>query len=113
MLKQAYRHSVWMNPADAAARNIVDGDMVEVFNDRGTIMVPAYVTSRQTPGAVFVYAHMAFVPNDDGVDIAGDSNVLNSDSILIAAGGQEATNALVDIRLVTRSSAATATTTSS
>ena len=46
---EVYRHSVWMNPADAKARAIVDGNMVEVFNDRGTISVPAYVTSRQTP----------------------------------------------------------------
>ena len=41
MLQQVYRHSVWMNPADAAARGIVDGDTVEVFNDRGVISVPS------------------------------------------------------------------------
>jgi anaerobic dimethyl sulfoxide reductase subunit A len=97
-LKDVYRHSVWMNPADAKQRGIVDGDKVEVFNDRGTISLPAYVTSRQTPGSVFVYAHMAFLPDNEGVCQAGCSNVLNSDSLSIAAAGQEATNALVEVR---------------
>jgi anaerobic dimethyl sulfoxide reductase subunit A len=110
MLQEVYRHSIWMNPADAAARGIVDGAKVEVFNDRGVISVPAYVTSRQTPGSVFVHAHMAFQPDRNGVCQAGCSNVLNSDSILIAAGGQEATNALVDVRLASTSFVATATT---
>ena len=60
-----------------------------------------------------MYAHMAFQPDRNGVDQAGDSNVLNSDSLLVAAAGQEATNALVDVRLISTSSVVTATTTSS
>ena len=99
MLKgEVYRHSVWMNPADAKKRGIIDGDIVEVYNDRGTIMVPAYVTSRQTPGSVFVYSATPFMPNREGVDEYGCSNVLSNDNILAAAGGQEATNALVEVR---------------
>jgi anaerobic dimethyl sulfoxide reductase subunit A len=108
------RHAVWMNPADAVARGIVDGDQVEVFNDRGTISLLAYVTSRQTPGSVFVFAHSEWMPNQEMVDQLGCSNVLNLDSMTIAQGGQEATNALVDVRLAnTNALVVTRTTTSS
>ena len=86
---EVYRHSVWMNPADAAARGIVDGNKVNVFNDRGIISLPAYVTSRQTPGSVFVYHASTWAPDSQGVDQVGCSNVLNNDDILAAQGGQE------------------------
>ncbi|MEM3510519.1 MAG: molybdopterin-dependent oxidoreductase [Nitrososphaerales archaeon] len=93
-----YRHSVWINPADAKARGIVDGDTVEVYNDRGSIVLTAYVTSRQTPGSVFIYAHTPWKPDPHGVDWGGCTNVLNNDSVQVAACGQEATNALVEVR---------------
>ncbi|MFM8945396.1 MAG: molybdopterin-dependent oxidoreductase [Actinomycetota bacterium] len=45
-----------MHPQDAAERNIVDGDPVRVFNDRGSITVVARVsdTPRVRPGLVIV-----------------------------------------------------------
>jgi anaerobic dimethyl sulfoxide reductase subunit A len=44
-----------MNPQDAKARGISDGDNVIVFNDRGSIQVMARVTSGIRPGVVNVY----------------------------------------------------------
>jgi anaerobic selenocysteine-containing dehydrogenase len=41
-----------INPVDAVARNILDGDLVRVFNDRGAFQVPAAVTDRVKPGLV-------------------------------------------------------------
>jgi anaerobic selenocysteine-containing dehydrogenase len=41
-----------MNPADAGPRGIVDGDRVEVFNDRGTFTLRAWVGERARPGVV-------------------------------------------------------------
>jgi len=41
-----------MHPSDAAARGIVEGDRVEVFNDRGSFALRARVSERARPGVV-------------------------------------------------------------
>lgn len=41
-----------INAADAAARTIVDGDLVRVFNDRGEFRLPARLSDRVKPGLV-------------------------------------------------------------
>jgi anaerobic selenocysteine-containing dehydrogenase len=41
-----------INPADAGPRGIVDGDRVEVYNDRGSFTVRARVGERARPGVV-------------------------------------------------------------
>jgi len=43
---------VWINPVDAAARGIRDGDVVSVYNERGVVLGGAYVTERIMPGAL-------------------------------------------------------------
>jgi len=45
-------HPLWINPVDAAARGIKKGDVVSVFNERGTVLAGAYVTQRIMPGVV-------------------------------------------------------------
>jgi molybdopterin guanine dinucleotide-containing S/N-oxide reductase-like protein len=45
-------HPLWINPADAAARGIKNGDVVSIFNERGVVLAGAYVTERIIPGAV-------------------------------------------------------------
>ena len=41
-----------IHPNDAAERGIVDGQLVRVFNDRGTLRLRARVTDRARPGVV-------------------------------------------------------------
>lgn len=41
-----------INPVDAEPRNIVDGDVVRVFNDRGQLKVEAELSNRIKPGIV-------------------------------------------------------------
>ena len=43
---------VWINPKDAAARKIGNGDIVQIFNERGTVLGGARVTERIMPGVV-------------------------------------------------------------
>ena len=45
-------HPLWMNPIDAEARGIKKGDVISIFNERGTVLAGAYVTQRIMPGAV-------------------------------------------------------------
>jgi anaerobic selenocysteine-containing dehydrogenase len=45
---------LWMNPADAAARGIENGDIVKVYNERGAVLGGAYVTERLMPGVVYI-----------------------------------------------------------
>ncbi len=45
---------VWINPADAAKRGIKDGDIVKVFNERGTVLGGARVWERVMPGVTYI-----------------------------------------------------------
>ena len=47
---------IHINIEDAAARNIGDGDLVRVYNDRGEILVKANVGTMVKPGVVNVFA---------------------------------------------------------
>lgn len=45
---------LWMNPKDAAARGVVSGDVVKIYNERGAVLAGAYVTERVMSGAVSI-----------------------------------------------------------
>ena len=70
---------VWMNPADARARGITDGQAVRIFNDRGSTLLPAKVTSRIAPGVISIKEGAWFTPAADGTDTMGCANVLAED----------------------------------
>ena len=69
---------LWMNPVDAAARNLQDGDLAEVFNDRGRIRMPVRVTDRIMPGVTAISQGAWYRPDENGTDTAGSINVLTS-----------------------------------
>jgi molybdopterin guanine dinucleotide-containing S/N-oxide reductase-like protein len=46
--------TMWINPADAARKGIKTGDVVKVFNDRGGVLLGAYVNERIRPGVIYV-----------------------------------------------------------
>jgi trimethylamine-N-oxide reductase (cytochrome c) len=45
---------LWISPVDAARRHIKSGDVVKVYNERGTVLGGAYVTERMMPGVVYM-----------------------------------------------------------
>ncbi len=45
---------LWMNPKDAAARGIVNGDVVKIYNERGSVLAGAYVVERVVAGAISI-----------------------------------------------------------
>ena len=47
-------HPVWLHPSEAETRGIKHGDIVSIFNERGTVLAGAYVTERIMPGVVYI-----------------------------------------------------------
>jgi anaerobic dimethyl sulfoxide reductase subunit A len=77
-LEEAFPHRVFINPLDAAARGIRDGERVQVFNQRGTISLPCRITPRILPGVVDIPEGAWWTPDEHGVDQRGNINVLTS-----------------------------------
>ena len=80
IIQDAHRHNVWINPLDAAERNIKTGDMVRVFNDHGEILIEAKVTERIMPGVIAMGEGAWHTADMDGdrVDKGGCINTLTS-----------------------------------
>lgn len=77
-LEEAGAQEAWLNPADAAKRQIKPGDKVRVFNDRGALVIPVRVTPRVMPGVVAIPQGAWWTPDKEGVDQRGSLNVLTS-----------------------------------
>src|SRR5690606_33564925 len=77
-LREAFGQHLWMNPVDAAARGIKNGDTVKVSSRHGAVIRPVYVTERIMPGVVAL-GEGAWIEMDEeaGVDKAGNTNILN------------------------------------
>jgi len=69
---------LWMNPTDAAARRIADGQQVEVESPQGKVRILVHITGDIMPGVVCLLAGMWPRIGEDGVDIAGAENILTS-----------------------------------
>jgi DmsA/YnfE family anaerobic dimethyl sulfoxide reductase A subunit len=80
-LARADAQDVWMHPHDAAARGIVDGRRVRVFNDRGATILPVRVTDRIARGVVSIKEGAWFTPDAAAGkdDTRGCANVLTGD----------------------------------
>ncbi len=77
-LQEAFPQVVYINPIDAAARDIHSGDKVKVFNARGALVLPCQVTPRILPGVVDIPQGAWWQPDRQGVDHGGNVNVLTS-----------------------------------
>ncbi len=75
------------NPVDADARGIKDGDVVELYNDRGSVLVAASVTERVPVGVVHSYGCTAkYDPIEPGTpgstDRGGCINLLTASTLM-------------------------------
>ena len=76
--KDGYSYEpVWMHPSVASARGIKDGDIVKVFNDRGTILYGARISERVVPGAVFIHKGSRVDPIAPHLDRGGAINLIS------------------------------------
>jgi biotin/methionine sulfoxide reductase len=78
-VKVAGRERLAIHPRDAAARNICDGDLVRVFNDRGACLAGAALDERVREGVVIMATGAWYAPDASGLEIAGNPNVLSRD----------------------------------
>jgi molybdopterin guanine dinucleotide-containing S/N-oxide reductase-like protein len=68
---------LWINPVDAVPRGIKSGDVVSIFNERGTVLAGAYVTERIRPGAVGIDHGAKYDPVVPGeIDRGGAINTI-------------------------------------
>ncbi|MEM7562541.1 MAG: molybdopterin-dependent oxidoreductase [Pseudomonadota bacterium] len=76
------REPVLIHPEDAAARSISEGDIVRLFNDRGSCLAGASITNKILRGVVFLWTGAWFDPDfssSDHRDNHGNPNVLTHD----------------------------------
>lgn len=96
--------TIRINPQDAKPRGIQEGDIVEVYNDRGKVLGVANVTERVRPGVVHCYASSGkYDPVEPGCpyspDRGGCINMLTSPRMMSAnAPGMAPNSCLVEVR---------------
>ena len=77
------RQPITMHPEDAAARGIVEGDLVRAFNDRGACLAAARLSDRIRRGVVRLSTGAWFDPADQGsnrpLEKHGNPNALTLD----------------------------------
>jgi anaerobic dimethyl sulfoxide reductase subunit A len=77
-LQEAFPQQIFINPLDAGARGINDGNLVRVWNERGELVLPARLTSRILPGVIDIPQGAWWEPDPRGLDRGGCINVLTS-----------------------------------
>ena len=96
-LRETYEQEVTINAADAKRLGIKTGDTVEVWNDRGKCVVPAYVTERCMPGVAVLHEGSWMDLDANGVDRSGNPDFLTLDEPS-PAGAFAYNTVLVDIK---------------
>ncbi|MDM8546420.1 molybdopterin-dependent oxidoreductase [Candidatus Venteria ishoeyi] len=99
-LRETYTQEITLNASDAKRLGIKTGDTLEVWNDRGGIVLPAFTTERCMPGVVIVYEGAWMDLDEDGWDRAGNPDFLTLDEPS-PAGGFAYNTILVNLRKAT------------
>jgi anaerobic selenocysteine-containing dehydrogenase len=90
---------LWINPIDAAKRDIKNGDIIQVYNERGIVLCGAIVWERMMPGVVYV-DHGARVDSvvPEKVDRGGAINLISPYNITSKnAAGMATSGYLVEV----------------
>ncbi|KGQ71552.1 dimethyl sulfoxide reductase [Chelonobacter oris] len=102
VLESACPQEAWINPIDAAQRNIQNGDLVRIFNEIGETRIEAKVTPRIIPGVVGMGQGAWHRANmwSDKIDHNGCINVLTTQRPSPLAKGNPQHSNLVQIEKV-------------
>ncbi len=96
-MEEVEPQAAWINPLDAEERGIKDGDLVKVFNDRGTVIIPVKITPRIMPGVASIPQGAWYTPDKDGIDRRGCINTLTKYKPTPLAFGNATHTTLVQI----------------
>ncbi len=78
-LRETYEQEVTINAANAKELGVKTGDVVEVWNERGRVVVPVYVTERCMPNVAVLHEGAWMDLDKDGIDRAGNPDFLTLD----------------------------------
>lgn len=100
------RTALGINPADAKAKGIENGDIVRLFNQRGACLAGAVVSDKVQPNVLILPTGSWYDPEEPGVigslEVHGNPNVLTQDhGTSQLAQGPVAQSCLVDIEKFT------------
>lgn len=93
MLRKSKRPVIEVNPADAAARGIAEGDLVRVFNERGACYLHANIVEHTQPGVALAFTTWWSTHSPRGANI----NQLTSDRLADMGGGATFYTNLVEV----------------
>ncbi|MFO1034916.1 MAG: molybdopterin dinucleotide binding domain-containing protein [Hyphomicrobiales bacterium] len=79
-LRETFTQEVTLFAGDAKKLGIQTGDTVEVWNDRGRVVLPAFVTERCMPGVAVMHEGAWMDIAEDGTDRAGNPDFLTLDN---------------------------------
>ncbi len=96
-LRETFSQETTLNASDARRLGIQNGDVVEIWNDRGKLVTPVYVTERCMPGVVVLHEGAWMDLDENGVDRSGNPDFLTLDNPS-PAGAFAYNTILVDIR---------------
>ena len=96
-LRETFAQETTMNAADAKRLGIRQGDTVEIWNERGKVITPVYVTERCMPGVVVLHEGSWMDIDENGVDRSGNPDFLTLDEPS-PAGAFAYNTLLVDVK---------------
>jgi biotin/methionine sulfoxide reductase len=79
-LKRNGREQARLHPSDATALGIADGQTIRIWNARGACLATAQIANTVRQGVIVLPTGAWFTPRgDDGLEVAGNPNVLTLD----------------------------------
>ncbi len=96
-LRETFSQETTINASDAKRLGLQTGDTVEIWNERGKVITPVYVTERCMPGVVVLHEGSWMDIDENGVDRSGNPDFLTLDNPS-PAGAFAYNTLLVDVK---------------
>ncbi len=93
--------AVWINTETAVSHGIQNGDIVRLFNERGSVLGGAYITERVIPGVIYMDHGARADPIHDTLDRGGNINAIVPTEIISKnCAGMATSGFLLDVERV-------------